>query len=100
MYDENMSIQMDKFGEFLGVRGQELVLMKEGDVLGRVPFHKARRAVISSGNNVSSSALFWLATYGVETAIVSKTGKLVATIVPASYEARANSMRPTSTVKA
>ncbi|EMR73921.1 CRISPR-associated endonuclease Cas1 [Thaumarchaeota archaeon SCGC AB-539-E09] len=44
--------------------------------------------MISSGNNVSSSALFWLAQYGVETAIVSKTGKLVATIVPASYEAR------------
>jgi len=46
--------------------------------------------VISSGNNISSSALFWLATYGVETAIVSKTGKLVATIVPANYEARAD----------
>lgn len=32
--------------------------------------------------------MFWLAQYGVETAIVSKTGKLAATIVPASYEVR------------
>jgi len=85
-----MSIQLLKFGEFLGVRGQELVLMGEGEVLHKVPFHKARRAVISSGNYVSSSALFWLAQYGVETAIVSKTGRLVATIVPAGDDARAD----------
>ena len=32
--------------------------------------------------------MFWLAEYGVETAIVSKTGKLVATIVPSRNEAR------------
>ena len=38
--------------------------------------------------NQKKTALFWLAEYGVETAIVSKTGKLVATIVPSRNEAR------------
>jgi CRISPR/Cas system-associated endonuclease Cas1 len=27
----------------------------------RIPFHKINRAVISSGNSVSTTALFWLA---------------------------------------
>jgi CRISPR-associated endonuclease Cas1 len=85
-----MSIQLLKFGEYLGVQGQDLIVSKNNEVLNKVPFHKLRRAVISSGNSVSSSALFWLAQYGVETAIVSKTGKLVACIVPASYEARSD----------
>ena len=85
-----MNIELVGFGEYLGVHDQELMITKDYKVLKRVPFHKARQAVISSGNNVSSSALFWLATYGVETAIVSKTGKLVATIVPAGDDARAD----------
>ena len=84
-----MSVTVLRFGEYLGVQGQELVVTKDNEVLDRVPFHKARRAVISSGNSVSTSALFWLAQYGVETAIVSKTDKLVATIIPAVHDARA-----------
>lgn len=83
-----MSIELVGFGEYLGIKDQSFVIYQNGVESRELPFHKVRRAVISSGNNVSSSALFWLATYGVETAIVSKTGKLVATIVPADYEAR------------
>lgn len=38
--------------------------------------------MIFSGNYVSSTALFWLATYGIEIVITSKTGKLVSILVP------------------
>jgi CRISPR-associated protein Cas1 len=85
-----MSIQLEEYGGYLGIRDQTFVVYQDGEESRELPFHKARRAVITSGNNVSSSALFWLATYGVETSIVSKTGKLVATIVPANYEARSD----------
>lgn len=82
-----MSIILDEYGEKLRIQSQNFVIdgKKSSSV---IPFHKARRAVLSSGNSVSTTALFWLAQYGIETAIVSKTGKLVATIVPTGNEAR------------
>jgi len=85
---EDMSIQLVEFGEYLGIRDQNFVVYQNGEESLELPFHKVRRVTISSGNNISSSALFWLAQYGVETVIVSKTGKLVATIVPAMTDAR------------
>ena len=83
-----MSVLLDDYGAFLRVRGQKFYIDNQENSAS-VPFHKIRRAVLSSGNGVSTSALFWLAQYGVETAIVSKTGRLVATIVPAMADARA-----------
>lgn len=81
---------MKEYGKYLGINGQSFVVYQDHEPSQEFPFHKVKRAVISSGNNVSSSALFWLAQYGIETAIVSKTGKLVATIVPADDDARAD----------
>ena len=85
-----MEIALKKYGESLGVKEQNFIIYQDGESLNNIPFHKVKRAVISSGNNVSTTALFWLATYGVETVITSKTGKLVATIVPAYDDARAD----------
>ena len=64
--------------------------MDRGGLNPRYPFHKVKRAVLSSGNSVFTTALFWLATYGIETVITSKTGKLVATIVLACDDSRAD----------
>jgi CRISPR-associated protein Cas1 len=85
-----MEIALINYGKYLGVKGQNFAVYQEGELSQEFPFHKVKRAVIASGNNVSSSALFWLAQYGVETVIVSKTGKLVATIVSAYDDARAD----------
>ena len=55
-----MGIVLDRYGETLRVRGQELLQDGKGLIL-KIPFHKVRRDVLSSGNCVSTSALFWLA---------------------------------------
>ena len=90
MGDGDLDIKISGYGEYLGVKEQHFIVYRDGEPHHKFPFHMVKRAIISSGNNVSSTALFWLATYGVETAIVSKTGKLVATIVPAGDDARAD----------
>jgi len=84
-----MSIQLLKYGEYLHVKGHEFVV-GGSEKKQRIPFHKVNHAVISSGNSVSTTALFWLATYGIETIVLSKTGKLVSTLVPAKDYARAD----------
>ena len=63
-----MNVEMNQFGEYLGIRDQNFIVYQDGEESQVIPFHKAKRAVISSGNTVSSSALFWLAQYGVERA--------------------------------
>ena len=85
-----MSIQLEDFGEYLGVRDQNFIVYHEGEEAQAIPFHKAKRAVISSGNSVSTSALFWLAQYGVETLIVSKANRVVSVLVPCESDMRAN----------
>ena len=83
-----MEITLNQYGQYLAVRGQDFAICENGEIVERVPFFKVKRAVISSGNCVSSSALFWLATYGVETLITSKTGKVVSVLVPYNTDNR------------
>jgi CRISP-associated protein Cas1 len=83
-------ISLDKYGDYLGVKGQNFVIYREGKLTQEIPFHEVERATISSGNQISSSALFWLATYGVDTVITSKTGKIVSVIVPYQADTRAD----------
>ena len=77
-----MEIHLSNYGEFLGVRNQNFVINRKDRQLKEVPFYEVKRVIVSSGNCVSSSALFWLAAYGVETLITSKTGKVVSVLVP------------------
>ena len=64
-----MQIILNNYGDYLKVKGQNFIVYKDSEPSFEIPFHKVKRAVISSGNNVSSTALFWLATYGIETEI-------------------------------
>ena len=85
-----MSLEIVEYGSYLGVEGHEFVIKTNNIVTRRVLFHEARRAVISSGNNISSTALYWLAQYGVETMIASKSNKVVSVLVPVEADMRAN----------
>jgi len=44
-----------------GVEKGRVEVQGKGGENQRIPFHKINRAVISSGNSVSTTALFWLA---------------------------------------
>ena len=52
-----LSLEVLDYGSYLGVEGHEFVIKNKNLVVSRVPFHEAKRAVISSGNNISSTAL-------------------------------------------
>lgn len=47
-----MEINLNIFGEFLGVKGQDFIVYHDGKPSQKIPFHKVKRAVISSGNCV------------------------------------------------
>ena len=83
-----MQLLIDDYGKYLGVGGQEFVVYENRKVVENVPLYRVKRAVISSGNYVSSSALFWLGIYGVETPITTKTGKIVSVLVPYNTDNR------------
>ena len=79
-----MSLEVLDYGSYLGVEGHEFIIKQENIVVSRVPFHEAKRAIISSGSIISSTALYWLAQYGVETMIASKSNKIVS-VLPSSF---------------
>jgi CRISPR-associated protein Cas1 len=84
-----LELTLNKYGEYLGVKGQSFeVRNKNGS--REIPFHKVKRAILSSGNLVSTSALFWLATYGIDTVFTSKTGKVISIKVPYEADTRAD----------
>ena len=88
--DYKMEISLIDYGNYLGVKGQEFVIYENKEPVKTIPFHKVKRAIISSGNNVSTSALYWLATYGVETLITSKTNEVVSVLTLYLHDCRVN----------
>ena len=83
-----MQIVLNNFGEYLGVHGQNFVVYKNKKPLREIPFYQTKQVIIKSGNNVSSSALFWCAVHGIETVIISPSGKPLSLLIPLNSDAR------------
>jgi len=83
-----MQIILNEYGQYLGVKGQSFAVYQKKKLIQQVPFYKTDSVVLKNGNNVSTSALFWLATYGIDTVIMSPSGKPLSLLLPLSSDKR------------
>lgn len=76
------------YGRYLGVnkKAQAFVLYHDKEVIQESPFTKTDMILVSDGNTISSSALFYAGMYDVSTIILSQTGRLISTLRPVESE--------------
>lgn len=76
------------YGRYLGVnkKAQAFVLYHDKEVIQESPFTKTDTILVSDGNTISSSALFYAGMYEVNTIILSQTGRLISTLRPVESE--------------
>lgn len=65
---------------------QAFVLYHDKEVIEESPFHKTDTILVSDGNKISSSALFYAGVFNVNTIILSQTGRLISTLLPLDAE--------------
>jgi CRISPR-associated endonuclease Cas1 len=85
----NMEICLKEYGETLSfdrVKREFVVYGKDRSEKVRVPVHRVDYINITSGNKVSTNALFWASTYGIDVLMLSDTGKPVSFIVPVDIQ--------------
>lgn len=82
-----MRLVLSGYGEHLGARHQGF-LLKGRSKEERIPFQKMKQLVLTPGNSVSTDSLFWACTYGVDTLIMSNTGRLLGLMVPTGTHGR------------
>jgi CRISPR-associated protein Cas1 len=76
------------YGRYLGVnkKAQAFVLYHDKEVIQESPFTKTDMILVSDGNTISSSALFYAGMFDVNTIILSQTGRLISTLRPVESE--------------
>ncbi len=83
-----MSIQLNDYGQYLGVKDQKFVVYHKQKSIKEIPFFKTTQIILGSGNNVSTSALFWASIYGIDVVMASKTGRPLSLMIPLSTDKR------------
>ena len=83
-----MSIQLNNYGQYLGVKDQNFVVYENKKLTKEIPFFKANQIILGSGNSVSTSALLWASIYGIEVVVSSKTGRPLSLMMPLSTDKR------------
>jgi CRISPR-associated protein Cas1 len=84
-----MEIFLREYGETLGVdkvKRQFVVYGKDRSEKLRLPVHRVDYINITSGNKVTTNALFWASMYGIDVMMLSDTGKPVSLIVPVDFQ--------------
>ncbi|NDD31133.1 MAG: CRISPR-associated endonuclease Cas1 [Proteobacteria bacterium] len=69
-------------GTYLTRQGDQLVVMKRGNVIQAVPGHKLNQVVVFGNAQVSSGARTWLLDAGIETIFLTMGGKLRGRTIP------------------
>ncbi len=77
-----MSLALTEFGDYLGVEGLNFILKRDGEVRNRVPFYQAKQMLLTPKGCVSTRALFFAATYGINTLLLSHSGKPLSVLMP------------------
>ncbi len=96
-----MQIIFNEFGQYLGSDKQNFIVYKDKKPLKKIPFWKVKQIILTPGNTVSTSALFWCSVYGINVSLMSNTGKPLSVMEPMmskahidtrmkQYEARSN----------
>jgi CRISPR/Cas system-associated endonuclease Cas1 len=60
-----MQIILDEFGQYLGSDRENFIVYKDKKPIKKIPFYKVKQVILTPGNTVSTSALFWCSVYNI-----------------------------------
>ena len=80
-----MSLAVSEFGDYLGVQGLDFISKNgKGELRNRVPIYQAKQILLTPKGYVSTRALLFAAVYGINTLVLSHSGKPLSVLVPLS----------------
>ena len=82
-----MEIVLDDFGQYLGSDKENFIVYKDKKPIKRIPFYKVKQVILTPGNTVSTSALFWCSVYNVNLMMASNTGRPLSMMLPLTSSA-------------
>jgi CRISPR-associated protein Cas1 len=82
-----LQITLNEFGQYLGSDKENFIVYKDRKPLKRIPFCKVKQVILTSGNAVSTSALFWCAIYNINIMMASNTGRPLSMMLPLTSSA-------------
>jgi CRISPR-associated protein Cas1 len=71
----------------LGSDKENFVVYKDKKPLKRIPFYKVKQVILTPGNTVSTSALFWCSIYNINIMMASNTGRPLSMMLPLTSSA-------------
>jgi len=82
-----MQIILKEFGQYLGCDKENFIVYKDNKPIKKIPFHKVKQVILTPGNTVSTSALFWCSIYNVNLMMASNTGRPLSMMLPLTSSA-------------
>jgi CRISPR-associated protein Cas1 len=82
-----MQITLNDFGQYLGNDKENFIVYKDKKPINKIPFYKVKQVILTSGNTVSTSALFWCAIYNINIMMASNTGRPLSMMLPLTSSA-------------
>jgi CRISPR-associated protein Cas1 len=82
-----MQIILNEFGQYLGSDRGNFIVYKDKKPIKRIPFYKVKQVILTPGNMVSTSALFWCSVYNIDLMITSNTGRPLSMMLPLTSSA-------------
>lgn len=82
-----MQILLNEFGQYLGSDKENFIVYRNKKPIKKIPFYKVKQVILTPGNTVSTSALFWCSIYNVNLMMASNTGRPLSMMLPLSAHA-------------
>jgi len=82
-----MQIILNEFGQYLGSDKENFIVYRNKKPIKKIPFYKVKQVILTPGNTVSTSALFWCSIYNVNLMMTSNTGRPLSMILPLTTNA-------------
>ena len=68
-------IILNPYGKHLSTNKISFIVKNKKEQLEKIPFYKVSEIVLTTGNSVSTNALFWASIYDIDILLLSPTGK-------------------------
>lgn len=82
-----LQIILNEFGQYLGSDRESFIVYKDQKPIKKIPFYKVKQVILTPGNTVSTSALFWCSVYNVNLMMTSNTGRPLSMMLPLTSSA-------------
>jgi len=82
-----MMINLNEFGQYLGSDKENFIVYKDKKPIKRIPFYMVKQVILTPGNTVSTSALFWCSIYDINLMMASNTGRPLSMMLPLTSSA-------------